>query len=69
MHDEKIVAVDFGSKKLSASMASKGKEDIEIYGSSFIQSKGIEKGFVTNEDKCMESVKKLLKNLGRKLKI
>ena len=68
MHDEKIVAVDFGSKKLSASMASKVKEDIEIYGSSFIQSKGIEKGFVTNEDKCMESVKKLLKNLEKSTK-
>lgn len=63
MHNEKIVAVDFGSIKLSASMADRGKEDIEIYGSSFVQSEGIEKGFITNEDKCTEAVVKVLKDL------
>ncbi|MBE6051676.1 MAG: cell division protein FtsA [Clostridium sp.] len=63
MHDEKIVAVDFGSIKLSASMASRGKDEIEIYGSSFVQSEGIEKGFITNEDICTKAVGNVLKDL------
>lgn len=63
MHGEVITAVDFGSKKLSASMGLIGKEELEIYGTSSSESLGIKKGFITNEVKCTESLKKVLEEL------
>lgn len=63
MHGELIAAVDFGSKKLSASLGLIGKEELEIYGTHFCESMGIEKGFITNEVRCEEALNKLLSDL------
>ncbi|MBW6409820.1 cell division FtsA domain-containing protein [Clostridium weizhouense] len=68
MQEEIIASVDFGSKKLSASLAAKNnEEEIEILGVKSCKSKGIEKGLIKNVDKCRESLKSLLKDLEDKV--
>ncbi len=73
MQEEIIASVDFGSKKLSASLAvKKDEEDMQILGVKYCKSKGIEKGIIKDTDKCREVLKTLLKDLedktGRKIK-
>ena len=45
MQQDIITVVDFGSKKLSATVAAKGKEDLEILCVKSCKSIGIEKGY------------------------
>lgn len=67
MQEEIIASVDFGSKKLSASLAAKkDEEDMQILGVKYCKSKGIEKGIIKDVDKCRESLKILLKDLEEK---
>ncbi|NFG62587.1 cell division FtsA domain-containing protein [Clostridium sp. CMCC3677] len=73
MQEEIIASIDFGSKKLSASLAAKkDEEDMQILGVKYCKSKGIEKGIIKDVDKCREVLKTLLKDLedksGRKIK-
>ncbi len=73
MQEEIIASVDFGSKKLSASLAvKKDEEDMQILGVKYCKSKGIEKGIIKDVDKCREGLKTLLKDLedktGRNIK-
>lgn len=64
MQQEIIASVDFGSKKLSASMAVKNQnEDIEILGVKSCKSLGVEKGLLNDIEKCRKSVSTLLKDL------
>ncbi|AOR23199.1 cell division protein FtsA [Clostridium taeniosporum] len=72
MQEEIIASIDFGSKKLSASLAAKkDEEDMQILGVKHCKSKGIEKGIIKDVDKCREILKALLKDLedktGRKI--
>ncbi|MBD7910370.1 cell division FtsA domain-containing protein [Clostridium cibarium] len=58
-----IAAVDFGSSKLSASLGRAEEEEINILGTSFLPSQGIEKGFITDEVKCEKAFTELLDKL------
>ena len=68
MQQDIITSLDFGSKKLSATIAFKGKEELEILGVKSCKSAGIEKGLVTDIKKCREAVVNLLKELEEKTK-
>lgn len=69
MQQDIIASVDFGSKKLSASMAVKNQdEEIEILGVKSCKSVGMEKGLLKNIEKCRKSVVSLLKDLEDKTK-
>jgi len=68
MQQEIITAVDFGSRKLSAAIAVKNKEDLEILGVKSCKSIGIEKGLLTDVEKCRRVVMDLLSELGEKTK-
>jgi len=63
MQNSVIAAVDFGSKKLSASLGIGDQEEVNIIGSCCLPSVGIEKGFITNEVKCQKVLNKLLESL------
>lgn len=63
MQQEIITAIDFGSKKLSATIAVKDKDELEILGVKSRKSIGIEKGIITDIDKCREAVIDLLNEL------
>lgn len=59
-----ITSIDFGSKKLSAAMATSNKEgEMDILGVKSCKSMGIEKGLVTDIEKCRISVLSLLNDL------
>lgn len=66
MQDMTIVAVDFGSKKFSASIGQQVEDDVDILGTTSVQSKGIEKGFIVDEEKAKNSFKELIQDLERK---
>ena len=68
MQQEIITAVDFGSSKLSAAIAVKDKEELEILGVKSCKSIGIEKGLITDVEKCRRVVIDLLSELGEKTK-
>lgn len=68
MQRDIIASIDFGSKKLSATIAFKGKEELEILGVKSYKSAGIEKGLLTDIDKCREAVVSLLSELEEKTK-
>lgn len=68
MQHDIIASIDFGSKKLSATIAFKGKEELEILGVKSHKSAGIEKGLITDIDKCREAVVSLLSELEEKTK-
>ena len=68
MQQDIITSLDFGSKKLSATIAFKGKEDLEILGVKSCKSIGIEKGLLTDIEKCREVVINLLSELEEKTK-
>ena len=63
MQQDIFTVVDFGSKKLSATVAVKGKEDVEILGVKSCKSIGIEKGLLTDVNKCKEAVINLLQEV------
>ena len=69
MQQEIITSVDFGSRKLSATIAVKGKEELEILCVKSCKSIGIEKGLITDINKCKEAVVNLLEELEEKTKI
>ena len=60
MRQEIITVVDFGSRKLSVTIADKGKEELEILCVKSCKSIGIEKGLLTDINKCKEAVINLL---------
>nr|WP_294371139.1 cell division FtsA domain-containing protein [uncultured Clostridium sp.] len=67
MLQEIITAIDIGSKKFSATIAEKNKnDDLEILYTKSCKSLGIEKGIVADSKKCRESAEKLLKELEEK---
>jgi len=66
MQQEIITSVDFGSEKLSATIAVKGKEELEILCVKSCKSIGIEKGLLTDINKCKDVVINLLKELEEK---
>ncbi|WP_294405923.1 cell division FtsA domain-containing protein [uncultured Clostridium sp.] len=69
MLQEIITAIDLGSKKLSATIAVKDKNDeLKILYTKSSKSSGIEKGIVTDIVKCKEALEKLLKELEEKTK-
>ena len=68
MQQDIITSVDFGSRKLSATIAVKEKEELEILGVKSCKSMGIEKGLITDINKCKEVVINLLKDVEEKTK-
>lgn len=63
MKDFLVASVDFGSKKMAASVGHNIDGELEILGSKSISSSGIEKGYVSDESKCSEALQKLLNDL------
>ena len=63
MQHEIITSIDFGSKKIAAAVATCGSEEMDILGVKSCKSNGIEKGLVTDVEKCRESVLGLLNEL------
>lgn len=55
MQEKVIASVDFGSSKISASLAIIRSDDCEILGSNSAQSFGISKGIITDEEKCQKA--------------
>lgn len=68
MQDKIIVAIDFGSSKISASLGFFGKNDVEILGTSSIKSYGIEKGSLKEEKKCESAFEEIMKKIETKTK-
>lgn len=68
MQQEIITSIDFGSKKLSVAIAKGKKEEIEILAVKSCKSIGIEKGLVTDVEKCKAVIISLLKELEEKAK-
>jgi cell division protein FtsA len=68
MQQKIITSIDFGSKKLSAAMAVREKEELKILGAKSCKSMGIEKGLLIDIDKCREVTVSLLKELEQKTK-
>jgi cell division protein FtsA len=68
MQQEIITSIDFGSKKLSATVAVGDKDELEILGVKSCKSVGIEKGLVVDIEKCKEAVISLLGELEEKTK-
>lgn len=68
MQHDIITSIDFGSKKLSATVAFKGKEELEVLGVKSYKSAGIEKGLLTDIEKCREATVSLLGELEKKTK-
>lgn len=68
MQNDIITSIDFGSKKLSATVAFKGKEELEILGVKSYKSAGIEKGLLTDIEKCRDATVSLLGELEKKTK-
>ena len=68
MQQEIITSVDFGSRKLSATIAVKEKEELEILYVKSCKSIGVEKGLLTDISKCKDAVINLLKDLEEKTK-
>ena len=66
MHEFLISAVDFGSKKISASLGKEFEDDIDILGTANTPSSGIEKGFIQDEEKCVISLKEAIHKLEQK---
>ena len=70
MLQEIITAIDIGSKKLSATIAMKSKNDeLEILYTKSCKSQGVEKGAITNIDECRKSMENLLDELEDKTKL
>lgn len=66
MQEILITVVDFGSKKLSASLGKETETDVEIIGSESVLSKGgIRKGLVYDKDVCKDALKDVIDRLER----
>ncbi|MEG0238161.1 MAG: cell division FtsA domain-containing protein [Clostridium sp.] len=64
MQEFLITAVDIGTRKISASCGqSYENEEVEILGSSCVDSSGVEKGELIDSSKCRETFIKVLKTL------
>lgn len=64
MQEFLITSVDIGTKNISASVGTwKKDEDVEILGSSCIDSEGIVRGKLEDKDKCRKQFLKVLKKL------
>ncbi|MGL4108096.1 cell division FtsA domain-containing protein [Clostridium sp. LP20] len=63
MEEVLVASIDFGSKKISASLGRCGDEDIDILGTAYATEKGMEKGLVKDKIKCMESLKSVITKL------
>ncbi|WP_297424518.1 cell division FtsA domain-containing protein [Clostridium sp.] len=68
MQKDIITSIDFGSKKLSATSVFRGKEELEILAVKSCKSAGIEKGLLTDVEKCKKNVINLLAELEEKIK-
>ncbi len=68
MQQQIITSIDFGSKKLSISISANIKDELEILGSKSCRSIGMEKGLLTDIEKCKEAVLNLLRELEEKTK-
>lgn len=68
MQDYLISVVDFGSKKISVSVGKEFEGDIEILGTTTVASRGIEKGFIVDEVKAVESFSAAVEKLEDKTK-
>ncbi|EKQ53742.1 MULTISPECIES: cell division FtsA domain-containing protein [unclassified Clostridium] len=68
MQKDIITSIDFGSKKLSATSVFRGKEELEILAVKSCKSTGIEKGLLTDVEKCKKNVINLLAELEEKIK-
>ncbi|MDO5516464.1 MAG: cell division FtsA domain-containing protein [Clostridium sp.] len=69
MQQEIITAIDFGSYKFSASAAVKDADgEMQILNTVSCKSDGIEKGLISDTDKCREAIKNLLIELESKIK-
>ena len=63
MQQEIITSIDFGSKKFSATIAVRGKENLDILAVKSCKSIGIEKGILIDSEKCKANVLNLLSEL------
>lgn len=69
MQQEIITAIDFGSYKFSASAAIKDDDgEMQILNTVSEKSNGMEKGLISDTDKCREAIKNLLTELEKKIK-
>lgn len=68
MQEKIITSVDFGSSKISASLAIIHNDDCEILGSESVQSNGLVKGTIKNESKCLKAFSDAVKKIERKTK-
>lgn len=67
MHNERIAAVDFGSKKLSISLCEMNNNYIKVLGYLNSDSKGIEKGLIVEENECSEALFGLITDFEKKI--
>lgn len=63
MQQDIITSIDFGSKKFSATIAVRGKENLDILAVKSCKSIGIEKGMLIDSEKCKANVLNLLSEL------
>lgn len=63
MQQDIITSIDFGSKKFSATIAVRGKENLDILAVKSCKSIGIEKGMLIDSEKCKAHVLNLLSEL------
>jgi cell division protein FtsA len=68
MQQKIITSIDFGSRKLSITVATEENEELEILAVKSCKSAGIEKGLLVDIEKCRENVIVLLKDLEKNLK-
>ncbi|MDD5793232.1 MAG: cell division FtsA domain-containing protein [Clostridiales bacterium] len=66
MQEKIITSVDFGSSKISASLAIIHDDDCEILGSESVQSDGILKGAIKDESKCLRAFSDAVNKIKRK---
>ena len=66
MNELTLTAIDFGSKKISISLGRENNDDIEILGSYFKSSDGINKGIIIDEEKCCQSLMRLVEEVEHK---
>lgn len=69
MQQEIITSLDFGTQKLSATVAIREKDELKILGVQSCKSAGIEKGLLLDIDKCRDVAVSLLKDLEKKMTV
>ncbi|OOM80370.1 cell division FtsA domain-containing protein [Clostridium sp. BL-8] len=68
MQQEIITAIDFGTKKMSVTVAAEEDNELEILGVKSCKSVGIEKGLLIDLEKCRDNVITLLSEVERDVK-